>query len=502
MINSTFAEPATLSSTDTRSAEDPLCVDCDGTLIHTDLFHESFLLLLKTHFMQALLVPLWLVFLGKAETKLRIARLVRIDASTLPYCEQVLGYIAAEKARGRHVVLATASAQPFAESVAACLGCFDQVLATNELDRVNLSGKAKADKLADVFGNRGFEYLGNSSDDYPVWQAAKYISVANASPRVRRAANRFGPVTLVAHRKSSGWRAIFKAMRLHQWLKNLLLFAPLLAAHRVGDPALLATALLAYLAFGLCASSVYILNDMLDIPADRAHPRKKKRPFASGALSLPAGCLLMAALLCATIGLLVRLPLPFGVALATYYALTLAYSFKLKRKAVVDVVLLAMLYTIRILAGAAATHIVPSFWLLAFSMFLFLSLAILKRYSELLDTAGRDKQLPAGRGYRIDDLPALLALGSASGLCAVLVLALYINSADVANMYGSPQLLWAVLPMMLYWVGRVWIKSHRGEMHDDPVVFAAKDKQSLAIGLAMAIVMTVSHVVVGKGILP
>lgn len=479
--------------TKSRSAEGPLCVDCDGTLIHTDLFYESFLLLLKANFLRALLVPVWLLFSGKARTKLRIARMVQIDASTLPYCKEVLDYIGSEKARGRQIVLVTASAQPLAESIAAHLACFDQVLATNEIDGVNLSGEAKAGKLAHAFGKHQFEYLGNSRDDYPVWREAKTISIANASRPVRQVAQTLGPIKFATERKSSTRAAIVKAMRLHQWLKNLLLFAPLVAAHQVGNPALLGNAVLGYLAFGLCASSVYILNDMLDIQADRAHPRKKNRPFAAGSLSLPLGAFVMVALLCAAIGLLACLPLAFGATLATYYALTLAYSFKLKRKAVVDVMLLSMLYTIRILAGAAATHIVPSFWLLAFSMFLFLSLAIMKRYSEMLDIASNDKKRPAGRGYRVDDLPALLALGAASGLSAVQVLALYINSAEVANMYRSPQLLWAIVPMILYWVSRVWIKSHRGEMHDDPVVFAAKDKQSLGIGSAVAIVMTASH---------
>jgi len=476
-----------------REDAGPLCVDCDGTLIHTDLLHESFLLLLRSHFLQALLVPFWLLAHGKAATKLRIARLVQPDAATLPYCAEVLDYLAAERARGRRIVLATASAQPLAEAVARHVACFDQVFATNETDRTNLAGEAKATRLACAFGAGRFEYLGNSRDDYPVWRAAGAISVANASPAVRRMAQTLGASGFVAQGRRPPWAGVLKVVRLHQWLKNLLLFVPVVAAHRVGNAATLADALLGFLAFGLCASSVYILNDMLDIPADRVHPRKKRRPFAAGSLALAPGALLMAALLCGAIGLAARLPPVFGATLATYYALTLAYSFRLKKQAVVDVMLLSMLYTIRILAGAAATSIVPSFWLLAFSMFLFFSLAIMKRYGEMLDGAANERQAPAGRGYRGADAAALLALGAASGLSAVQVLALYIHSEEVALMVRNPELLWVCVPLMLYWVSRVWIKTHRGEMHDDPVVFAAKDRQSLGIGLLMLVVMSGSE---------
>ena len=469
----------------------PLCVDCDGTLVHTDLFHESFLLLLKASVFQALLVPFWLLVHGKAATRLRIAGLVGIDAATLPYCAEVLDYLRTERARGRRIVLATASAQSQAEAIAAHLGCVDQVLATNAADGIDLAGEAKAARLAQAFGDHGFEYLGNGRDDYPAWRRAGAISLANASPAVRRTAQGWGAARIVAPAAPPTWRAVLKVMRLHQWMKNLLVLVPLVAARALGDPALLGAALAAFLAFGLCASSVYILNDMLDIPADRAHPRKRRRPFAAGTLPLPLGAAAMVALLCGAVVLAAQLPPAFGATLATYYALTLAYSFQLKRRVVVDVMLLSMLYTIRILAGAAATAIVPSFWLLAFSMFLFFSLAIMKRYGEMLDSARTDQRRPSGRGYHIADAAALLALGAASGVSAVQVLALYIHSAEVALMVRTPQLLWVCVPLMLYWVSRVWIKTHRGEMHDDPVVFAAKDKQSLAIGLVVVAVISV-----------
>ncbi|MGV7210604.1 UbiA family prenyltransferase [Oxalobacteraceae bacterium A2-2] len=459
----------------------PLCVDCDGTLIHTDLLFESFLLLLKAHFWQALRVPFWFIKYGKAGTKLRIAALVEIDASLLPYSREVLDYIARGRAAGRHVVLATASAQRYADAIAAHLGVFDQVLATNPADHRNLSGEGKASELNRLFGRGGYEYVGNSRDDLPVWRDAGQIAVANAPAAVLRGARALGPAQEVARAPHKLARAAVKSLRPHQWLKNLLIFVPLVMAHALGDSARLGQALLAFLCFGLCASSVYVLNDLLDIDADRAHHRKKHRPFASGALPIPAGVLLLLLTLGLAVTLLALLPPLFGLIMAIYYASTLAYSFRLKRQVVVDIMMLSGLYTIRILAGAAATGITPSFWLLAFSIFIFLSLALVKRYAELRLTVGK----ASGRGYTADDLPVLLALGAASGFSAIQVLALYLNSPEVRALYRQPQLLWLIMPVMAYWIARIWLKTHRGEMHDDPVVFAAKDWQSLLIGLTI-----------------
>lgn len=471
-----------------------LCVDCDGTLIHTDLLFESFLLLLKHNFWAALAVPFWLLLHGKAATKLRIAELVEVDASILPYSEAVLAYVRAEREKGRRTVLATASAMRYGQAIATHLQLFDEVLATQDAG-TNLSRHRKAAALERAYGPRGFEYIGNSGDDVPVWQAAGRVSVANASAGTLAAAQAVATPAFVAASPFKGFKPAIKALRLHQWLKNLLVFVPLLAAHRIGDAGLLMQAVMAFVAYGLCASSVYILNDLLDIEADRRHATKRLRPFAAGSLSIPVGVALKVLLLGAAFAIASRLPSMFAGALALYYAVTLSYSIRLKAQVMVDVMLLSGLYTMRILAGAAATGIVPSFWLLAFSMFIFLSLALVKRYAEMLKTAKRNARTAAGRGYSTDDLVVLLALGAASGYTAVLVLALYVNSADVARMYARPYMLWLVVPAMAYWISRVWLKTHRGEMHDDPVVFAAKDWQSLAIVvlLALAAVLAAGH---------
>ncbi|MRW93020.1 UbiA family prenyltransferase [Duganella sp. FT80W] len=460
----------------------PLCVDCDGTLIYTDLLFESFLLLLKHHFWQALLVPFWLLAHGKAATKLRIAALVPIDATLLPYTPQVLDYLRNQRSQGRRVVLATASAQAYAEAIAAHLQLFDQVVATNHADGRNLSAERKAAELNRLFGQGGYEYLGNSHDDLPVWRDAGHIAVANASASVVRGAQALGPANIIAAHPQRLARAALKSLRPHQWLKNLLVFVPLAMGHALDQHALLMQALQAFLCFGLCASSVYVLNDLLDIDADRAHHRKKNRPFASGALPIPLGVALMLLSLGLAVALLALLPPSFAAVMVLYYASTLVYSFRLKRQVVVDIMMLSGLYTLRILAGAAATGIELSFWLLSFSVFIFLSLALVKRYAELQLLLSQSQSKTAGRGYRTADLPVLLALGSASGFSAIQVLALYINSPEVRVLYRQPQLLWLVIPLMAYWITRVWLKTHRGEMHDDPVVFAAKDWQSLLIG--------------------
>lgn len=462
----------------------PLCVDLDGTLIRTDLLFEAFLILLRVDLFAALCVPFWLIRDGKAATKLRIATRVQIRAELLPYCEPVLDYLRAAHQSGRELVLATASAESHANAVAAHLGLFDQVLATRT-PQTNLSSTRKARLLAERFPG-GFEYVGNSRDDLPVWQQAAVVSVANASQAVRKAALAIGRTGFLADRPDQAYRPLLKAMRPHQWLKNTLVFIPALAGHRLMDAVALSQLALAFIAFCLCASSVYLLNDLLDIEADRTHPRKKLRPFAAGTLSAPAGVVCGTLLLLGAVGITQYLPWQFGAVLALYYVLTLGYSLRLKAQVVVDVMMLSTLYTIRVLAGAAATGIVPSFWLLAVSLFLFLSLALLKRYGEMQMLVHSGKRGAVGRGYTVDDSGVLLALGAASAYSAVLVLALYINSSDVSLLYKQPQLLWGAIPVFVYWLSRIWLKAHRGEVHDDPVVFAARDWQSLTLFILLA----------------
>jgi len=280
---------------------------------------------------------------------------------------------------------------------------------------------------------------------------------------------------------------ILRAMRLHQWVKNLLVFIPLLAAHKVTDGSAPLAAGLAFVAFGVTASAVYLLNDLLDLSADRQHPQKCRRPFASGNLPLLWGLILPPLLLLAALVLcLLWLPMNFLAVLVGYFITTLAYSFKLKSLPIIDVMTLAGLYTIRVIAGAAAVAIMPSFWLLAFSMFIFLSLALVKRYTELKSLQRRGELIAAGRGWHVDDLPLVSTIGASAGVACVLVMALYIDSQSAEQLYRAPEVLWLICPLLLYWVSRLWFKAHRGEVHEDPIVFALTDRVSLVVGLLAA----------------
>ena len=464
----------------------PLCVDCDGSLIRTDLLHESVFALFKSSWFKLLLLPLWL-FTGKAFMKERLAGLVTVDATTLPYNEPLVSWLREQRALGREIVLATASHVRLANDVAQHLGVFDRVVATQ--DGVNVAGTEKARQLKQLFGSGGFDYVGDSRTDLPVWGEAHGAIVVGGSAALQASAGRASKLLRVFDAPRAGWVDYVKAARLHQWLKNVLIFVPALAAHRIGDMATLWSCLLAFLAFGLCASSVYVLNDLLDLPSDRKHERKRKRPFASGRLPVWQGALMVPLLLLCSAAIATTLHPDFQAVLALYLAVTLAYSVSLKNRPIFDVIVLACLYTLRVIAGAAAARIQPSFWLLAFSLFLFLSLALVKRYSELRIVLARSEHMAAGRGYDVTDLPLLAALGVSAGMAACLVLALYLNSPEVAQMYVTPYLLWAIVPLLLHWISRIWMKTHRGLMHDDPVVFAARDAQSLIIVALAALIM-------------
>jgi 4-hydroxybenzoate polyprenyltransferase/phosphoserine phosphatase len=467
--------------------EPPLVIDLDGTLLRSDLLLETGLLFLRDH-PHRMLVPLQWLTRGKAALKKELADATEIDVSVLPYDSSVLSLIEAERGRGRRVVLATASHRRLADQVAQHLALFDAVFATD--GGCNLSASTKRDALVQEYGDRGFDYAGNSRDDLPVWRAARQAYVVNASPSIEREARAIGNVVGVLGSATPALREWVKALRLHQWLKNLLLFVPLLASHRYTELALILDATLAFLCFGLCASSVYILNDLLDLRDDRHHAGKRSRPFASGELSIVSGLVAFPALLLAGFALaLWRLPLAFIAGLTSYYVLTLAYSLVLKRRVVIDVITLAVLYSLRVVVGAIALGIPLSFWLLAFSMFMFLSLALVKRHAELFHVlAIGSTQKTRGRGYFPNDIQMIASLGAAAGYMAVLIMALYINDARTMQLYQRPEVIWLACPLLLTWISRVWMLAHRGEMNEDPVIFALRDRFSLAVGALLALV--------------
>jgi 4-hydroxybenzoate polyprenyltransferase len=463
----------------------PLCVDLDGTLIRSDLLIESALALIASKPLMIFAMFAWLLR-GKAHLKQEIARRVVLDSSALPYNEPLVVWLG-EQRHSRSIVLCTASDRALAERVAEHVGVFDEVLASD--GRLNLAGANKGAILVQRFGERGFDYVGNAAVDLQVWKHARSAVVVESGSTLSRAAEKHTPVERRFVTKRPGIRTWMKALRVHQWIKNVLVFLPLLAAHRVFDVDAVVRSLLAFLCFGLCASSVYLTNDLLDLPADRQHHRKRHRPFAAGTLPLIAGPVTAIALLIAGFGLAWFVSPAFMTVLGGYYVLTTAYSVRLKRVMMLDVVVLATLYTTRIIAGTAAMQIKPSFWLLAFSMFIFLSLAMVKRYTELLALQRSGKVKARGRGYDVEDIPLIQSLGGSSGYLAVLVLALYVDSTASESLYRHPHWLWMLCPLLLYWISRIWAIAHRGVMHDDPVVFAVMDNVSRFVLLIATIIV-------------
>jgi 4-hydroxybenzoate polyprenyltransferase len=458
----------------------PLCVDLDGTLLRSDLQFESALLLIKRNPLFVLHLLVWLLR-GKAALKAEIAARVSLEPASVPYNTRLLEWLRLERHSGRSLWLCTAADAVFAERVAEHLGIFDGVFASG--GRSSLAGGAKAQRLVERFGERGFDYCGSERRDLSVWSHANGAIIVGAGANLERPTAGVTSVLQAFPSQASFLRAAIRALRPHQWVKNALIGVPLLAAHGSGKVDSLIAVLLGVVAFCACASSVYILNDLLDLQADRAHPRKRQRPFASGDLPIAAGLAAFPVLLALGVAISLLLSVKFQLAFAGYYALTCAYSFGLKGQAMVDVLALAGLYTIRVIAGAAAANVPLSFWLLLFSVFLFLSLAFVKRYAELDALRRRQGLRAAGRGYHVEDLAVLQSLGSAAGYLSVLVLALYINSPEVAALYHRPKMIWLLCVLVLYWISRVWMKAQRGEMHDDPVVFALRDRLSLAVGL-------------------
>jgi 4-hydroxybenzoate polyprenyltransferase len=468
----------------------PIAVDLDGSLIHSDLLLESFLLLIKRNPFYLFLVPLWLLS-GKANLKAQIAQRVQLNAAALPYNRPLIDWLSARKAQGHALWLCTASDHRLAQLVANHVGIFDGVIASD--GQLNVSGSRKAQLLIDRFGDKGFDYVGNHQVDLAVWKHARAAIVVNAGAALQAQARALTQVSATFEPLGGTARAVRKALRVHQWAKNGLIFVPVAAAHQLGQVHTLVDALLAFIAFSLCASSVYLLNDMLDLEADRQHHSKCNRPFASGQLSVIFGLIAAPLLLLGSFGLaFALLPLKFMGVLAVYYVATLAYSFTLKRLVMIDVLTLAGLYTIRIVAGAAATAIPLSFWLLMFAIFIFLSLAMVKRYAELYAMREQGKLSAHGRGYQVEDLHLLQSMGSASGYISILVLALYVNSPDIALLYKHAKLAWMLVPIMLYWISRVWMQTYRGQMDDDPLVFALKDRISLITGASAALVLVLA----------
>lgn len=464
----------------------PLVVDLDGTLIRTDMLHESAIAAVHAQPLVLLRIPFWLAS-GKAVLKQQLSGLAQIDPEKLPYHTELLDWLKQKQAEGTRLILCTASDQSFANAINEHLGIFDEVIASD--GTVNVSGHNKAEILQKRFGRGGFDYVANSYKDLPVWQQARRAIVVNAGDTLVSKAAKLCEVEKIFPKSVTGFSTWRRMLRLHQWLKNLLLFVPLLAAHELTNIDHLISLLLAFFSFSLCASSVYITNDLLDLDSDRQHPRKCKRPFASGQVPIQTGVILAPLLLLTSLLLAWQVGSEFFIWLIAYFVLTCIYSLILKRLLLLDCLTLAMLYTLRIIAGAAAAHNTLSFWLLAFAVFLFLSLAFVKRYAELEIQLLSGQNKVHGRGYYTTDAPLIQSLGVTSGYASVLVLALYLNSEAVIKLYQAPEIIWGTVPVLLFWISWMWMQAHRGKMHDDPLVFTITDKASLLAGAIFAVIV-------------
>jgi len=473
----------------------PLIVDLDGSLIKTDLLYESFIRNLFARPWVLVFLPLW-IFHGIAYLKHRLASDVHIDVTALPYNQELLAYLQRQKDNGRKLVLCTGSNEQLADAISRYLGIFDETHGSGK--DYNLTGSRKAEFLRKRFGDQGFAYVGNEPKDLRVWRFASSAVVVGASPSLAQSASQVCGLENRISVNSASIGVFMKQIRIHQWVKNLLLFVPLLTSQKFVELQALTDALLGFVCFGLCASATYIINDLSDLDSDRVHQTKRNRPLASGELPIKTALLLCFTLFLAAGALLMQLPVWFAVVLALYTATTLGYSFLFKRLQTVDTVVLASLYTVRILAGAAVIAVYPSYWLLAFSMFVFLCLALVKRISEIcrkqLEIESAEEQI-RGRGYYVTDLQALISLASSAGMVSILVFAMYVNSAEVVAMYSTPMALWLACPIFAYWIIRILIMASRGEIDEDPIAFAIKDKRSWITGFALALVLAAASLI-------
>ncbi len=463
----------------------PLCVDLDGTLVKSDTLVNSLLLLIRAHPLIALKTPLW-VLRGKAAFKEKVTSAVSLDVVHLPYNRPLLAYLEEQQAEGRKLYLTTGADARLASRIAEHLGVFEGVLASD--GHTNLTGNHKLASIQERFTD-GFDYIGNALPDAPLLAGAVESMVANPDLSLKALLKaRNISISRTFEDRRPVMRAIVRAIRPHQWAKNLLLLVPLLLSHNLGLR-LVAQVALAFLCFSLGASSTYIVNDLLDFEADRRHPKKRSRPFASGDLPAQTGIALALVLVAVALTGAWFLPGEFLALSLVYLATNLSYSLYLKRVALVDVILLSGLYALRLLAGGAAVHVAISPWLAGFSIFLFLSLAMVKRFSELQNIRARGHVPSNARGYLLVDLEQLRSFGTASAYASVVVFSLYISGHDVAALYSHPARMWLITPFMILWVSRVWLLAGRGELDEDPVLFALTDRMSLLIGLCVLIIV-------------
>lgn len=464
-----------------------LYVDLDGTLLKSDVLFESFFALCKKNLFLAFKSIFFLLF-GKSSFKHYIAQHVDIDAKYLPFYQDFVQYLHEQKHKKRRLILATASNEKFAYQIAAHFGFFDDVISSSAIR--NIAGKEKLKIIMEHCQGDKFAYAGNGKIDVPIWEKAESAIMVNVPKSVSDEIKRRVLIEKQFYFPQNGLRSILKAARLYQWVKNILLFVPVITSHKLTDLQIVGHSLIAFVAFSLCSSSVYLLNDLLDLQADREHPLKCHRPLASGSVSLQAAALMIVLLSFSFLAVSMTISIEFTATLLVYYSLSIIYSKFFKNIVLIDVLVLSFLYIIRVIAGAVAADINLSFWLLAFSMFIFLSLALVKRSTEIILIKKQDNpDKKNARDYELGDLSCINSMGISSGYLSVLVMALYINSQEVMLLYKTPEILWLICPILLCWINRMWLLASRGDMHDDPILFTIKDKYSYIIGVLLSIII-------------
>jgi 4-hydroxybenzoate polyprenyltransferase len=464
----------------------PFVVDLDGTLVPTDTLHEALFLLLKHDWSRAWRVPVW-ILQGRAVVKEKLGALVTDqDVANFPINADLLEFVEREARRGRKIVLATAADHSIAEKVAQRFPFISKVIASD--GRTNLRGRAKAEALSEIYP-KGFVYAGDSYPDVEVWRRSSGAIFAGNSRRLFEEVKDATQLFASFPKPSLGFNGLRRALRIHQWAKNTLIFVPLILGGKFLDAAAWTKGFEGFLAFGLLASATYLLNDLWDLHEDRQHWSKKNRPLAAGEMQIVLSIALILLLSFGAFSIAFVAASGSIALLAIYLGVTLAYSFRLKREPVIDVVLLASLFTMRLGVGIVVAGVTFSAWLLVFSMFFFLSLSLVKRQTEIVRMLAHGKESAPGRGYYAKDAPFLLASGVATMMGSVLIMVIYlIEDAFPKGLYKHPELLWAFPVVIFLWLARIWLLCHRGELHDDPVAFALKDRLSLVyVGIAGAI---------------
>ncbi len=468
--------------------DNPLFVDLDGTFTKTDLLFESLIIAIKNNPLVIFMCLIW-IFKGKQHLKHQLSLSTDVDIRSLPLNQEFYHFLKTEKHRGRHIVLATGSAERYAREIASSYAVFDGFISSN--NDVNLTGKRKLEKIQET--NVVFSYAGNEKVDFHIFRSAKEKILVNPSPGTKKRAKHLF-IDKIFDDTDSHFKSWFAQLRIYQWLKNFLIFVPLLVSGNFTNTHEIFIVSVAFFAFGCLASSTYIVNDLIDLESDRQHPDKKFRPLASGLLSIKDAIAVSVLLFIVSLLLSLWIGHAFVIVVASYLFLTIFYSFQLKKFVAMDVIALALLYTLRILAGASAIDETPSFWLLAFSIFVFLSLALVKRCSEIKAMMKNGKTHTKGRDYTVDDYTVLCSFGVSSALLAVLMFCFYINNNALSNQYQQPNLLWLIVPALTYWLMRMWIKTHRGEMHHDPIIFSLKDYGSIVTIVISGVVAIVAQV--------